>query len=118
MFRGIKKDRAINCVSYRKREPGARNWRDNSSQNRHAGKSLRVGRANRREPMRRDAMRRNATQRNATQRNAHAGHRTRFSSEVWFSRRIRVHHNNSPVIFIWSRFIARDGLWAAGTVCY
>lgn len=30
----------------------------------------------------------------------------------------RVHHNNSPVIFIWSRFIARDGLWAAGTVCY
>lgn len=48
MFRGVKKDRAINCVSYRKREPGARNWRDNSSQNRHAGKSLRVERANRR----------------------------------------------------------------------
>lgn len=32
--------------------------------------------------------------------------------------RARVHHNNSPVIFIWSRFIARNGLWAAGTVCY
>lgn len=40
---GVKKNVAINCVLYRKRELVARNWRDNSSANRHAGKSLRVG---------------------------------------------------------------------------
>jgi len=48
----------------------------------------------------------------------HAARRTRRSPGALACARVRVHHNNSLVIFIWSRFIARDGLWAAGTVCY